>query len=139
MNIEILDRKLALAERYFMKSRYKNIVERASSHYIEGEYDKADRVLDTLPTSESLLDTMLPVLSGKPVYSTLKKVMSGKIDSDWTSMKGLSSLCTHCLIECERGNTEYLMLVDTIHEKIGKMLANAKSFDKSMMEISSAS
>jgi len=135
MNIEIIEKKLAQAERYFMKSRFKTIVERASKLYIEGEYDKADRTLDTLPTSESLLDTLLPVLTGKPVFTTLKKVMSGKMDSDWTSMKGLSSLCTHCLIECERGNTEYLMLVDTIHEKIGKMLVNAKSFDKSMMEI----
>jgi len=69
----------------------------------------------------------------------MKKVMEGKIESDWTSMKGLSSLATHCLIECERGNTEYLLLVDIIHEKVGKMLVNAKNFDKGMIQVNPAS
>jgi hypothetical protein len=132
-----LERKITLAERYFSKSKYKGIVERASKFMLEGDYGKAENVLATLPTEERLLNDLIPILKGKSVFTTLKKAMEGKVSSDWTSMKGLSSLCTHCIIECERGNTEYLLLVDMLNEKIGKMLVNAKSFDKSMIEISS--
>ena len=139
MSIELIERKLNQAERYFTKTRYKNIVERATSHYVSGESEKCDRVLDTLPTADKMLQDLMPVLQKKSVFSTMKKVMEGKIESDWTSMKGLSSLATHCLIECERGNTEYLLLVDIIHEKIGKMLVNAKNFDKGMIQVNPAS
>lgn len=132
-----LETRLSQAERYFSKSKYKSVVERASKFYCEGEYAKASSTLTTLPTSEKLLNDLIPILKGKSVFTTLKKTMEGRGNSDWTSMKGLTSLCTHCIIECERGNTEYLMLVDMLYEKIGKMLVSVKSFDASMVEVSS--
>jgi len=135
MNITDLQNRLHATERYFSGTRYHDMVTQASESFYAEDYSALEEVLGKFPTSEQLLNKLVPILKGKSVYATLRKVIEGKNESDWTSLKGLSSLCTHCIIECERGNREYLMLVHMLYERIGQMLMTVKNFDKSHVEI----
>ena len=130
-----LQNKLFEVERYFGGTKYDDLVKEAFEFYYTEDYSGLEETLGKFPTSEQLLNNLVPILKSKPVYATLKKVIEGKHNSDWTSLKGLSSLCTHCVIECERGNTEYLMLVHVLYERIGQMLMSVKNFDRSDVEI----
>lgn len=65
-----------------------------------------------------LMESLLQKLQGKSVYRTLSEVTSGKGRNKCRELIGLTSLLTHCLIECEQGNSEYLVLVEFVNTQI---------------------
>jgi hypothetical protein len=68
---------------------------------------------------QRLLSDLLEKMEGKPVSKTLSRI-DEKLS--WTSIKAISSLLTHAIIECEQGNSEYHVLVVHLQEKLGQMI-----------------
>jgi len=128
-------KRLNEVDRYFKTSKYAELVKEASQLYYAGEYIQLEEHLQKFPTTEKLLNDLVPILKGKSVFTTLKKTIEGKNENDWTSLKGMNSLLTHVIIECEKGNYEYLILVHMLYERIGQMIANVGSFNKSYIEV----
>jgi hypothetical protein len=65
------------------------------------------------------LSDLTEKLQGKPVYRTLKQISEKRLKEGDKFLKGLFSLGTHTIIEMEKGNKEYKLLLDFIYEKIG--------------------
>ena len=80
--------------------------------------------LDKLPSTGVLLERLVEKLKGKSVSKTLRKIQEGKTEDNLITAKGLSSLLTHIFIECEKGNTEYRILVPSIIEKLNEVVYN---------------
>ena len=99
------------------------VLRQAESHLMENEYEKANVLLEALPSKEQLLDKLYENLKNKPVHKTLKKLLEGKCDNIYQGMKGLFSLGTHICIELEKGNMEYRPLLD---ETLGAIYKNLK-------------
>jgi hypothetical protein len=135
MTRDEIEKKIYEIDRYFKNSKYADLVKEASELYYAGEYRKLEQCLQKFPTTEKLLNDLIPILKGKSVFFTLTKIIEGKSGNDWTSLKGMNSLLTHVIIECERGNTEYLILVHMLYERIGQMIANVGNFNKSYIEV----
>ena len=95
--------KLSNAKKYFANTQYQHLVERAEKFYEQANFDLSGEVLDTLPTVERLLDELVERLKDKPVYKTLKRIANNECKDTSTLLKGLLSLSTHCVIECEKG------------------------------------
>ena len=100
---------------------FRSIVEEAIKLYWDGKYTGCAVELNKLPTEEKLLEELIEKLKGKSVYSTLKRVQEKKDTNSFIALKGITSLLTHCLIECEHDNKEYRMLIPTILEKINQL------------------
>ena len=64
-----------------------------------------------------LLEKLSRELKGKPVYKTLNRIISGKVD-DFECLKGLFSLGTHVCIELEKGHIEYQSVLHIVYQKI---------------------
>ncbi|KKK57059.1 hypothetical protein LCGC14_3058320, partial [marine sediment metagenome] len=111
--LKLLDR-LFEAERYFTGEEYRSIVSRARQLFNSDGFDLCVGELDKLPSSGVLLERLVKKLKGKSISRTLKKIQEGKVEDSLTTAKGLSSLLTHIFIECEKGNTEYKILVPNI-------------------------
>ena len=118
---ELLNR-LVLAEKYFVSEKYKDVVRLASKAYQKDCLDVCEKMLDKLPTKEQLLLQLISKLKGKSVYSTLVKIQEGKSKNDYTTLKAVSSLLTHCVIEVEKGNKEFGILIPEVYEKIGNFV-----------------
>jgi hypothetical protein len=88
----------------------------------ESKFAGAENLLEQFKTEDQLLFELEEKLNGKPIYSTLKKVRRGTVESKAQLLKGLFSLGTHAMIEVEKGNTVYSYIARRIHEKIGKLL-----------------
>jgi len=117
---DLLER-LLLFEKYYKGSKYEARVILASSYYEQGLHDLCEKELRRIPTQEQLLKKLVEKLKGKSVYKTLKKLWSGKVDDNTTTLKGVSSLLTHALIEVEKGNAEYKILIPLIIEKVNEL------------------
>jgi len=115
---QVILNRLAKAEKYFLDTKYKAIVERAQVLFNTGSYLKAEEHLNKLPTQEQLLESLTKRLKGKSVYKTLKNISEGKVKSRAQLQKGLFSLGTHIVIEVEKGNREYRALLPMIMEKL---------------------
>jgi len=113
--------RLQEAESAFSNTRYQTTVEKAWETYNSGNTATAENLLNTLPTKEMLLRALVEKLKGKPVYKTFKRISEGKVDDPIQAMKGLFSLGTHVLIECEK-KLEYRMLLPMLHERIGELM-----------------
>lgn len=112
--------KLDIAQRYFSTSkRYRTAVSEATKFYDFGMESKAAVILSGLPNDKALFEELLCKLKGKSVYTTFKQL---KENVGYEAMKAWSSLLTHALIECEHGNTEYMMIVHQIHEALGALI-----------------
>ena len=122
-NTEVFNR-LVEAEKYFKKTKFSETVKKAQRAYYDGLTEEANGFLDELPTTFNMLEALMKELKGKSVYKTLKKIIEGTVENNWESLKGLCSLCTHIAIECERGNTEYAMLLDEVMSKISEIRYN---------------
>lgn len=120
-NVELLS-KLIEAEKYFTKKEYRSIVSLARELYERNQFDLCGTELDKLPSKEHLLKSLVAKLEGKSVYRTLKKIQEGVAENSLTTAKGLSSMLTHVLIECEQGNIEYRMLIPSILEKLSEVV-----------------
>ena len=128
MSTQIVMNELALLElleyskKYFSTSRYLPMVEKAELQYRLREYENCHETLCKLPTRKQLFSELTEKLKEKSVYKTLKLIEKKHDLNPATSLKGLFSLATHAMIECEKGNTEYKCLLPQIYEKIGEEL-----------------
>lgn len=120
---EILD-KLVKYETYLKESRYQPFVQRARTLYNENNLTAAEEVLTNLPTEKFLLESIVEKLKGKSVYKALQRGLKESTQSP-EFLKGLFSLGTHILIECEQGNTEYRMLLPMVYTRIGSLITEA--------------
>ena len=121
MNDKLLMRLLA-AENNFKDTLYQPIVDEAMECFNQDKTDEAVKVLCKLPTEEELLRSLIEKLKGKSVYKTLKRMDEGKIRCNAEALKGLFSLGTHIVIECEKGRGEYRTLLSVIYDKIGELV-----------------
>lgn len=126
MNSDLLSRLLE-AECNFKGTTYQPIVDRAQEFFNENRVDEAIKVLCQLPSEAELLKNLIEKLKGKSVYKTLKRMDEGKIRSNAEALKGLFSLGTHIVIECEQGRGEYRALLPVIHERIGELVYEVTS------------
>lgn len=108
-------------ETYFQDSQYAPFVKRARCLLDEGREAAAKDVLSQLPTEKELLEDIVNKLKDKPVHKTLKRGLKENAN-DVKFLKGLFSLGTHIVIECEKGNSEYKMLLPTLYSRIGALL-----------------
>jgi hypothetical protein len=115
--IKLLGR-IQSARVYFEGTQYQKIIESAQTAANSGHSKRATAILSSLPTDQQLLSQLVEKLKGKSVYTTLEKIQSEKAVGDYTALKGLSSLLTHALIECEKGATEFKKLIPVILEKL---------------------
>lgn len=117
--IKLLDRMFE-AEKYFTGKEYHDIVRRARELFDKDGFKLCTGELDRLPSKGVLLERLVKKLQGKSISRTLKKIQEGKVKDDLVMAKGLSSLLTHIFIECEKGNTEYKILVPNIIENLNE-------------------
>ena len=114
--------KLQIAEKYFTCERYRTLVSLARSKFIAGNHSACEALVAKLPTVESLLEELLEKLKGKSIYRTLEKIHKNESVSALVKLKGLSSLITHTVIEMEKGNTEFGLLLPSLLEKTQTLL-----------------
>jgi hypothetical protein len=98
---------------------------RIEEHIYAKRWLEAQCLLDTFLDEEELMIVLENKLKGKPIYKTLKKIREGKIESREQILKGLFSLGTHAIIECEKGAVEYMAIVKKIHSKLSDQLKTA--------------
>lgn len=122
-SLKLLSR-LTATEKYFTKKKYVSTVELARELFERGQFDLCEKMLEKLPSDAELLRQLVKKLEGKSVAKTLKLIQEGKVGNDLVTAKGLSSLLTHVLIECEHGNMEYKVLVPNIIEKLNEIIYN---------------
>lgn len=116
--------QLHLAVKYFNSGKYVSIVNSALDCYNAGDLFGARKFLAKLPDKEILLKDLMKVLLGKPLVKTWNKVLKGNGKNKYTEGKALFSLGSHICIELEKGNTEYLMLLEDVYSRIGKFLVS---------------
>lgn len=107
--------RLEACRGYF--SKYKQDLLEADKALQSKNIEKCRQILDKLPNEIDLLNSLVLKLKGKKVYITLKKINEGTADI-YLSLKGLSSLMTHTIIECEQGSTEYELILPYILKQI---------------------
>jgi hypothetical protein len=115
--------KLSHAQR-FLGHTHAKVVNEATRYYNKGDYNEAERLLGMLPTAEELLEALVTKLNkhGKAVYRTLKQMKESKGADPVVTLKGLSSLMTHVIIEMEQGHKEYGMLLPILSEKQAELI-----------------
>jgi len=123
-NKELLN-KLILFEKYYLGSKYEKKVKLAIMYYDMGKLNLCEKELASLPGQAELLEALVLKLKGKSVYRTLKQIQEGRVENNLVTLKGLSSLLTHIVIECEHGATEYKILIPLIVEKISEISYDA--------------
>lgn len=121
MNLELLA-KIQEAEKNFRGTSFEKIVKEAWSQFNSNKANGAKESLDKLPTPQTLLLKLFDKLQGKSVYKTLRRMNEGKVTTTDEELKGLFSLCTHVVIECQQGHPEYKMLLPILHKKIGELI-----------------
>ncbi len=100
---------------------YNSVVARASKQYNAGKFGACLTTLKVLPSVDCLLEELEGKLKGKRLYSSLKQFREGKMPNRFSRLKTLSSLFTHCLIECERGNSKFERLLPIILGQLNAM------------------
>lgn len=121
MKFQVLDR-LEKAERYFTKKEYESIVTAARNLFEHSKFVLCQKKLDELPSSGDLLEQLRAKLKNKHLCRTLRRIEEGRTENTLLVAKGLSSLLTHVIIECEQGNPEYKILIPNIVEKINEVV-----------------
>lgn len=112
---------LIFFETYLKNTQYKPFVERARKLLDEGQERAAEEVMEFLPREKQLLEAIMTKMKNKSAYKTLKRGLRENA-TDVSFAKGLFSLGTHVLIECEKGSMEYRMLLPMIYSRIGSLL-----------------
>lgn len=119
--VKLLER-LVKVEKYFTKEKYFPILKQARKLFENGKFDLCDKKLNELPSSAELLEQLRNKLKDKHLCRTLRKIEEGKAENSLLVAKGLSSLLTHIIIECEHGNLEYKILIPNVVEKINEVI-----------------
>lgn len=117
---QVLDR-LEKAERYYTKKEYESIMIVARNLFEHGKISLCQKKLDKLPSSSDLLEQLRAKLKDKHLCRTLRRIEEGKVENTLLVLKGLLSLATHVVIECEQGSPEYRILLPNILEKISEI------------------
>ena len=132
-NIELLSR-LVEAEVYLSGTKYKPTVNAAMNLFAKHEYELCEQEVLKLPTPDHLSMEIIGKLKDKKhIYRTLRQICCGKKIHDgveekidgFTIAKGLSSLLTHIIIECQKGNLEFRMLIPIIQERLNEEIHNS--------------
>ena len=118
--LKLLNR-LTEVEKYFTKKEYVSTVKLARELFERGQFDLCGKQLEKFPTDVMLLGQLVEKLQGKSVAKTLKLIQEDKVGKDLVTLKGLLSLGTHVVIECEHGNTEYGILLPKLLEKVSEI------------------
>jgi len=113
--------RLCDLQKSFQGTKFQLLIETAISQFKRGEIASCEKTLDKLPTEQVLLSALLDKLKGKSAYKTLKRISEGKVSNNCEEMKGLSSLITHALIECEQGNLEFRLIIFETYKKLSKL------------------
>lgn len=92
------------------------------SKIFDKQFEMAEEMLKEFLTEKELMFALETKLKGKPISRTLSKIRKGNIESRLQIMKGLSSLMTHSLIECEDGNMEYMYVAKKAHQKLSELM-----------------
>ncbi len=101
--------------------QYTVLVTEATKQYNRGLFVKCLATLKKLPSVDVLLEELEGKLKGKRLYASLKQFREGKMPNRFARMKTLSSLFTHCLIECEKGNAKFERLLPIILGQLNGM------------------
>lgn len=120
MNYELLA-ELQKAQENFKGTSFASLVEKAFKLFEGNDLQEAQETLRRLPTPEELLKKLIEKLKGKSVYKTLKRINEGTVSDTTEYLKGLYSLSTHVLIECQQ-HPEYKILLPILYKKIGEMI-----------------
>lgn len=118
---EVMQKYLELHKLYKGTSKA-GIIKEAEGFILEKKYDRAEALLNTLPSKDALLNKLFEELKGKPVHKTLRKIMEGKCGNLYEGLKGLFSLGTHLCVELEKGNMEYKGLLEEVLSTINKQV-----------------
>ncbi len=119
LDVDLLSRLLE-AEKNFKHTRFERVVAKAMQAF---ENDKpVDRHFNQLPTKAELLRELIESLKGKSVYKTLRLINEGRAVDKEVELKGMFSLGTHIVIECQRGRKEFRQLLPLIYERIGVLM-----------------
>ena len=111
-------KKLFTLNKYFTSQVYTKLLQETNAAYLRNDFAKLDELMYKFPTDKQLLGLLVEKLKGKSVYTTLRKILEGKIKNQAALTKGLSSLITHTLVEIEQGNPEYKMLLEDLMKKL---------------------
>jgi len=132
-NTELLSR-LMEAEVYLSGTKYQQIVNTTMNLFTKHKYKLCEQELSKLPTPDHLSMEIIGKLKDKKhIYTTLRQICRGKKIHDgveekidgFTVAKGLSSLLTHVIIECQKGNLEFRMLIPIIQERLNEEIHNS--------------
>jgi len=121
-----ITKKYMELHRLYVNTDKHRILSEAESYIISGNYDAADKLLSKLDDKDTLIVRLLVHLKDKPVFKTIRKVLSGESDNIYKGLKALFSLGTHVSIELEKGNMEYRVILDDVLDAIYKQLAKEK-------------
>jgi len=119
-----LTSRLKTATMYFNTDQYREIVDEAKINFMSGAYDLCKKSLDQLPTKKQMMEKMMNTIEGKSVHKTLSRIVENRTKNIFEELKGCFSLGTHLAIECEKGNTEYRLLINELYERIGGLIFN---------------
>jgi len=114
--------KLQIAEKYFTSEQYQTLVSLAKNKFNAGNFQACKEMVAKFPTEESLLNDLIEKLEGKSIYRTLEKIHRGDSIGPLVKLKGISSLVTHTVIEMEKGNAEFGLLLPSLLEKAQALL-----------------
>lgn len=118
MSIELI-REMQLARADFSGTRYDHVLSSADRLFESGDLEGCKNKLKELPTVKVLLEELVEKLKGKSVYRSIQKIVYGDKSDTLLEMKGISSLITHSVIECEKGNREYMLLIRELWDRLG--------------------
>jgi hypothetical protein len=122
-NLKVFD-SYVRALRYFgSNKKYSKILEAARKAANTGTLEECSKILDGLPTEDQLLDRLLEIVNkhGKGIHRTVKEIRESGGGDPLKLLKATSSLITHAVIEVERGNKEFLMIVPGLIEKCSEL------------------
>ena len=122
MNQNQLLSSLVLAEKYFVRDKFRTQVALARRKFSAGSYRACEDIVRLLPTTDSLMHELMEKLKGKSIFRTLKKIHENTDVGPLVKLKGFSSLITHTIIEMEQGKTEYGLLLPLLLEKEQELL-----------------
>lgn len=122
---EVWERYSDLFELHRSSPAFIGAFEVAEERLLAGDIDSAWEVLDEIPSLDKLFEELYVHLKGKSVHKTLMRLKAGKIKNRYEGLKGLSSLLTHIMVECEKGNLRFhgaaLRVAEVIQDKLGKV------------------
>lgn len=111
-------KQLFILNKYFTSNIYEKLLQETNQAYLKNDFKRLDELMEKFPTEQQLLGMLVEKLKGKSVYTTLRKILEGKVKNQAALSKGLSSLLTHTLVEIEQGNPEYKLLMEDLVKKL---------------------